>query len=70
MGVLFAGICLLLSGCGFHLSSVGEHQQFPQSLSTLQVRQENVQDNALKVEMERALKTQARVQIVSGPQFV
>ncbi len=68
MGVLFAGICLLLSGCGFHLSGVGEHQQFPQSLSTLQVRQENVQDNALKVEMERALKTQARVQVVSGPQ--
>lgn len=67
-GVLFAGICLLLSGCGFHLSGVGEHQQFPQSLSTLQVRQENVQDNTLKVEMERALKTQARVHVVSGPQ--
>jgi LPS-assembly lipoprotein len=65
--VLFASVCLLLSGCGFHLSGVGEQQQFPQSLSTLRVRQENVQDNALKVEMERALKTQARVQVVSSP---
>lgn len=61
---------LSLSGCGFHLAGVGEQQQFPQSLSTLQVRQENVQDNVLKVEMERALKTQARVQVVSGPQSV
>lgn len=69
--VLLLATCYLLlslSGCGFHLSGVGEQQQFPQSLSTLQVRQENIQSNVLKIEMERALKTQARVQVVSGPQ--
>jgi LPS-assembly lipoprotein len=63
-------LVLNLSGCGFHLSGVGEQQQFPQSLSTLRVRQENVQDNVLKIEMERALKTQARVQVVSDLQSV
>jgi LPS-assembly lipoprotein len=59
-----------LSSCGFHPSGIGEHRQFPQSLSTLRVRQENVQNSALRVEMERALKTQARVQVVSGPQSI
>lgn len=70
--LLLTSCCLLLplSGCGFHLSGVGEQQQFPQALSTLRVRQENLQNNVLKVEMERALKTQARVQVVSGPQSV
>jgi LPS-assembly lipoprotein len=63
-------LVLSLTGCGFHLSGVGEQQQFPQSLSTLRVRQENVQNSMLKIEMERVLKTQARVQVVSGPPSV
>jgi LPS-assembly lipoprotein len=69
---LLAACCLVLSlsGCGFHLSGVGEQQQFPQSLSTLRVRQENVQNSMLRVEMERVLKTQARIQVVSGPPSV
>ena len=36
----------------------------------LRVRQENVQNSMLKVEMERVLKTQAKVQVVSGPPSV
>ena len=64
-------LLLSLLSCGFHLSGIGEQQQLPPSLSTLRVQQENAHDNnVLKLEMERALKTQARVQVVSGPQSV
>ena len=53
-----------LSGCGFHLRGVGEQQQLPENLSSLRVRQVNVEGLSLRHEMERVLKTQARVQVV------
>ncbi len=56
---------LLLSGCGFHLRGVGESRQLPELFSSLRVRQVNVEGLALRREMERALKTQARVQVVA-----
>ncbi len=61
---------LLLSGCGFHLRGVGEEQQLPESLSSLRLRQVNIEGLSLKREMERALKTQARVQVVGEDKSV
>ena len=44
---------------------MGEQQQLAKDFSSLRVRQINVEGVDLKRELERALKTQARVQVVA-----
>ena len=70
LSLITCHLLLDISGCGFHLRGVGEKQQLPENLSSLRVRQVNVEGLSLKREMERALKSQARVQVVSEDQAV
>ncbi|MFQ5935299.1 MAG: LPS assembly lipoprotein LptE [Acidiferrobacterales bacterium] len=60
------------SGCGFHLRGAEQTapSSFPQELATLRVRQVNVQGDTLRLEMERALRTRARVNVVANDEVV
>jgi LPS-assembly lipoprotein len=55
---------LLLCSCGFHLRGQAGSTTLPAELETIRVRTVNTESNAVKVDMENALISQARAHVV------